>query len=173
MAEVYVDNKKKRNQQTAVGFGILFVLILIVLAVVGLKGLKEGKKYKTTTIYGAVGGGKENFLADEDFNEIIFKCCKFKADVVNQDEKETKGIRQFLNFGHTFAHALETITKYKKFLHGEAVAVGMLFVAKLAVKTNFCNKDVEPKIKDLLENFCFDKVPVLSVNNSLLLFIDK
>ena len=44
MAEVYVDNKKKRNQQTAIGFGILFVLILIVLAVVGLKGFQAHRR---------------------------------------------------------------------------------------------------------------------------------
>ena len=92
MATVYVDNKKKRNQQTAIGFGILFVLILIVLAVVGLKGLKEGKKYKTTTIYGAVGGGKENFLADEDFNEILAK--EYGISVVNDNWSNGKLVKE-------------------------------------------------------------------------------
>lgn len=114
-----------------------------------------------------------SILTDEDFNEIIYKCCKFKADVVNQDERETKGIRQFLNFGHTFAHALETITKYKKFLHGEAVAIGMLFAVKLAVKTNFCTKDIEPKIKDLLESFCFDLKPKIKCDIKDLLNLMK
>ena len=92
MAEVYVDNKKKRNQQTAIGFGILLVLILVVLAVVGIKGLKEGKKYNTTTIYGAVGGGKENFLADEDFNKILAE--RYGISVVNDTWSNGKLVKE-------------------------------------------------------------------------------
>ena len=112
-------------------------------------------------------------LTNEDFNEIIYKCCKFKADIVFKDERETKGIRQFLNFGHTFAHAIETITNYKKFLHGEAVAIGMLFAVKLAAKINMCNKDVEPKVKDLLESFCFDLNPKIKCDAKDLLNLMK
>ena len=92
MATVYVDNKKKRNQQTAIGFGILLVLILVVLAVVGIKGLKEGKKYNTTTIYGAVGGGKENFLADEDFNNILAE--RYGISVVNDTWSNGKLVKE-------------------------------------------------------------------------------
>ncbi len=112
-------------------------------------------------------------LTNTDFSQIIYKCCKFKADIVHEDERETKGIRQFLNFGHTFAHALETITKYKKFLHGEAVAIGMLFAVKLATKINMCDKDVELKVKDLLESFCFDLKPKISCNIKNLLSLMK
>jgi len=112
-------------------------------------------------------------LTNNDFNQIIYKCCKFKANIVQEDELEKKGIRQFLNFGHTFAHALETITKYKKFLHGEAVAVGMLFAVKLATKINMCNKEVEFKVKDLLESFCFDLKPKISCDKDNLLNLMK
>jgi 3-dehydroquinate synthase len=61
---------------------------------------------------------------------IIRRCVRAKASVVSKDEKEA-GLRQILNFGHTFGHALEAATKYRRFLHGEAVGCGMI-VASLA-----------------------------------------
>jgi len=63
---------------------------------------------------------------------IIRKCVQVKAMVVSRDEKET-GLRQILNFGHTFGHALETATRYRRFLHGEAVGWGMLVATSAAV----------------------------------------
>src|SRR5262249_24561240 len=63
---------------------------------------------------------------------IIGEACSIKASVVSEDERE-KGPRRMLNFGHTTAHALEAITKYRRFRHGEAVAYGMLVAAQLAV----------------------------------------
>jgi len=63
---------------------------------------------------------------------IVARSCRLKADVVEQDEREESGLRAILNYGHTFAHALEAITDYGQFLHGEAVAVGMVCAAKLA-----------------------------------------
>jgi 3-dehydroquinate synthase len=64
---------------------------------------------------------------------IITESCRIKATVVNQDERET-GVRRTLNFGHTAGHALEAVTKYRRFRHGEAVAYGMLIAADLAVR---------------------------------------
>jgi len=63
---------------------------------------------------------------------IIAESCQIKASVVAQDEKES-GIRRILNFGHTAGHAIEAVTKYKRFRHGEAVAYGMLVAAQLSV----------------------------------------
>jgi 3-dehydroquinate synthase len=63
---------------------------------------------------------------------VIGESCRIKADVVTQDEKET-GLRRILNFGHTAGHALEAVTKYRRYRHGEAVAYGMLVAAELAV----------------------------------------
>jgi 3-dehydroquinate synthase len=63
---------------------------------------------------------------------IIAESCQIKASIVAQDEKES-GIRRILNFGHTAGHAIEAITKYKRFRHGEAVAYGMLVAAQIAV----------------------------------------
>ena len=63
--------------------------------------------------------------------EMIAKCCEIKADIVNQDERE-KGLRALLNLGHTFGHAIEAEQGYGEWLHGEAVAAGMMLAAKLA-----------------------------------------
>ena len=63
---------------------------------------------------------------------VIARCCRLKADVVEQDEREETGQRAVLNYGHTYAHAFETVTGYERLLHGEAVAVGMLCASRLA-----------------------------------------
>ncbi len=62
----------------------------------------------------------------------IARCCQLKAGVVCRDEREESGLRAVLNYGHTFAHALETLTGYGQLLHGEAVAIGMICAARLA-----------------------------------------
>ncbi len=63
---------------------------------------------------------------------VILRSCRLKADVVETDERETSGARAALNYGHTFAHALETVTGYGSLLHGEAVAIGMVSAARLS-----------------------------------------
>lgn len=62
----------------------------------------------------------------------IVESCRIKADVVSKDEREA-GLRRILNFGHTIGHALEAVTRYRRFLHGEAIAYGMLAAADLSV----------------------------------------
>lgn len=64
-------------------------------------------------------------------SSIIETCCRIKADIVRQDEREA-GLRALLNFGHTVGHALETATEYRVFLHGEAVLIGMAAALHLA-----------------------------------------
>lgn len=66
--------------------------------------------------------------------EIIAWCCRLKASVVEGDEREESGGRAVLNYGHTFGHALESVTQYEKFLHGEAVSLGMDRAATLALR---------------------------------------
>jgi 3-dehydroquinate synthase len=63
---------------------------------------------------------------------IIERCCRLKADVVEQDEREESGLRAVLNYGHTFCHAIEAVTGYGELLHGEAVSIGMMCAARLA-----------------------------------------
>jgi 3-dehydroquinate synthase len=65
---------------------------------------------------------------------VIASCCGEKATIVEQDEREESGLRMVLNYGHTVGHALEASGGYQRWLHGEAVAVGMVVAARLAVR---------------------------------------
>ena len=65
--------------------------------------------------------------------EVIARCCEIKAEVVRQDETET-GVRAILNFGHTIGHAIEAISGYGKYLHGEAISIGQVAAAKLSAR---------------------------------------
>lgn len=122
-------------------------------------GLAEVIKYAfilDKSFYSYLSNIFENgVISSKDFEFMIYKSCKHKAKVVTKDEKETKGLREILNFGHTLAHAIETATKYKKFLHGEAVAIGMLFAAKLSVELKLCKKETYNKVENLLKTMVF------------------
>jgi 3-dehydroquinate synthase len=73
------------------------------------------------------------FARDPDpLTAVVTECCRIKAEVVERDERES-GPRRALNFGHTIGHALEAVTKYRRFRHGEAVGYGMLAASELAV----------------------------------------
>jgi 3-dehydroquinate synthase len=69
----------------------------------------------------------------DHLDELLAACAHIKADIVTKDELET-GERAFLNYGHTFAHALEQVTEYKRFAHGEAVFVGLIAATWLSAK---------------------------------------
>ena len=62
---------------------------------------------------------------------MVARCCEIKAEVVGQDETES-GLRAILNFGHTIGHALEAISGYGKYLHGEAISIGQVAAARLS-----------------------------------------
>ena len=85
---------------------------------------------------------------------VISGSCKVKANVVNQDETE-QGIRAILNFGHTIGHAIEALTSYSKFKHGEAIAIGMIYAARLSRTIGQCNEAVVRRIESLIEKFGF------------------
>ncbi len=72
---------------------------------------------------------------------VIARCCALKADVVASDEHERGGQRALLNFGHTFGHAIEAWSGYGRMLHGEAVAIGMVFAARLSQRYGGLNGD--------------------------------
>jgi len=80
---------------------------------------------------------------------LIFRSCQIKAEIVAQDEKEL-GLRAILNFGHTMGHALEKVTAYRVYRHGEAVAIGMAWAVKMAVHLEICSKEVEERLKAVL-----------------------
>lgn len=73
--------------------------------------------------------------------KIIATSCQIKARVVEEDEKETH-LRAILNYGHTIGHAIETLTDYKKYRHGEAVAIGMLYATRIAIEMGLTDTTV-------------------------------
>ncbi len=82
---------------------------------------------------------------------VIARCCRLKADVVQRDEREESGHRAVLNYGHTFGHALESLTGYGKLLHGEAVAIGMHCAARLAEQLGRVDAALVRRQRELLE----------------------
>lgn len=68
--------------------------------------------------------------------QIVVRCCQMKAGVVEKDEKD-QGLRAILNYGHTIGHAIEAVSEYKQYLHGEAIAVGMICAAEIANRMDF------------------------------------
>jgi len=91
-------------------------------------------------------------LNSKSIEFIIFKSCAIKAQVVKKDEKESS-LRAILNFGHTLGHAIEALYHFKKIKHGEAVAMGMVFAAKLSFNLKHSPVDETPKIEGLLKKF--------------------
>ena len=97
-----------------------------------------------------------DFLVDADFSDkeslekVIQRSVELKAEVVNLDEKES-GIRAVLNYGHTFGHVIENETKYTKYLHGEAVAIGIMMANALAVELELMEQSEMDEVEKFLE----------------------
>lgn len=90
---------------------------------------------------------------------IIARCCRLKADIVERDEREETGLRAVLNYGHTFAHAFETVGGYGAWLHGEAVAAGMMCASRLAELRGLITSDITKRQAELLRRFGLPTVP--------------
>ncbi|HNX82107.1 MAG TPA: 3-dehydroquinate synthase [Candidatus Omnitrophota bacterium] len=82
---------------------------------------------------------------------IVHRCSELKAKIVTRDEREDKGLRTILNFGHTIGHAIETAGGYKKYNHGEAVSLGMLIAVDISVLMHFLDLDTAERIESLIE----------------------
>jgi 3-dehydroquinate synthase len=95
----------------------------------------------------------------ESLRHIITQSCQIKARIVEQDEREETGLRAILNYGHTFAHAFETVGGYGQWLHGEAVAAGMVCAARLAQKRGLIPADVANRQAHLLSRFKLPTAP--------------
>jgi 3-dehydroquinate synthase len=121
-----------------------------------LSGLAEVIKYGIIwdrDLFGFLEDEREGILSlDRDALAFIIKrSCEIKADVVSRDERES-GLRAILNFGHTIGHAIETATGYTKYLHGEAVAIGMHVEARLSHALGFLDEGSVGRIKSLLDS---------------------
>ncbi len=91
-------------------------------------------------------------LSPEHLMHIVKRSCEIKAEVVSTDERES-GLRAILNYGHTIGHAIETLTGYKKYLHGEAVAIGMCVEALIACRRGLLKEAELERIRRLLASY--------------------
>ena len=91
-------------------------------------------------------------------SRVIARCCEIKAEVVSQDERES-GLREILNFGHTIGHGIEAVTEYGRYLHGEALAIGMVAAARLSQKHGGLAETDADRIETLLRRAGFDLQP--------------
>lgn len=100
-------------------------------------------------------GAHRDALLRLDFEALIHtvkRSCQIKANVVENDEKELS-LRAILNFGHTFGHAVEALTKYGEYRHGEAIAIGMVVAAAAACRLGLCSEQEVDRIRDLVVSF--------------------
>ena len=90
-------------------------------------------------------------LEPEVMAHLIERCCQIKAEIVSEDEREGS-IRAILNYGHTFGHAIESLTDYSVYTHGEAVSIGMVMAASMAERMGMLSKDDKKDIINILES---------------------
>jgi len=88
-------------------------------------------------------------LDDDVLVDVVRLCCELKAKVVSEDEREA-GLRSILNFGHTVGHAVEVLTDYREYLHGEAIAIGMVFASRLSAAKGHCAGKTAARITALI-----------------------
>jgi 3-dehydroquinate synthase len=120
-----------------------------------LAGLAEVIKYAATLdegLFDDLDASLERLLAHEPeaLIRVVAACCRLKAAVVGADETE-QGSRAVLNFGHTLGHAIEAVTGYTRYLHGEAVAIGLVFAARLSAARGYCDHSTADRIRRLVE----------------------
>ncbi len=118
-------------------------------------GFAEVVKYGailSAALFAGIERDLDRLLArDHDvLRPVIHECCALKAMVVGRDEREAD-YRAILNFGHTLAHAVESLTGYERYLHGEAVAIGMSFAARLSHRRGLCAAETVERLVHVLQ----------------------
>ncbi|MFY9402756.1 MAG: 3-dehydroquinate synthase [Candidatus Omnitrophota bacterium] len=99
---------------------------------------------------------------------IVNSCSRIKAMVVSSDEKEEKGIRTILNFGHTIGHAIEAASGFKGYTHGEAIALGMLVSLRISVELKLIGEEEFERVESLVRNIGLPvKIEGVSLNSIL------
>lgn len=138
-----------------------------------LAGIAEVIKYGVIWDKGlfdflAKNGDKVLNLDRDVITYIVKRSCEIKAEVVSRDERES-GLRSILNYGHTIGHAIETVTGYTRYLHGEAVAIGMCLEARLSMMLHFLDMKQVDRIKALIESYGMpSEIPAdIDINNML------
>ncbi|WP_372366192.1 3-dehydroquinate synthase [Candidatus Uabimicrobium sp. HlEnr_7] len=110
--------------------------------------------------------GKDGFEPFVRINEIVELCVRLKMKIVADDERDL-GNRMWLNLGHTTAHAIESVTNYSCYLHGEAVAFGCIVAAHFALKLGICDeettKDIERTFANVIQSCSFRDLSTNSI----------
>lgn len=120
-----------------------------------ISGLAEIVKYGIVydkNFFDFISGNAGKLLErDKDcLMSVVRRSCEIKASVVTKDEREC-GVRATLNFGHTIGHAVESLTEYKTYLHGEAISIGMVQAARISEKMGYSDNADTEQIVSLLE----------------------
>lgn len=118
-------------------------------------GLAEAIKYGVIKDRGLFEFIERNYsnLINLDLNlleRLVYFCSKIKAEIVSRDEKEEKGIRTHLNFGHTIGHAIEAASKFSKYSHGEAISIGMICASLISHYLGLLDRDSLNRIENIL-----------------------
>jgi len=126
-------------------------------------GIAEVIKYGViadATFFSWLEDNVEPLLAMEakSLAHAVARSCAIKAEIVAEDERES-GRRAILNFGHTFGHAIEALTNYRQYLHGEAVAIGMVMAADLSVRSGLLPRADAGRIAALIRRFSLPSQP--------------
>ncbi len=121
-----------------------------------LSGMAEVIKYgviRDAAFFDYLEANREKILSldPEALTHIIRRSCEIKAEVVSKDEREG-GLRAILNFGHTVGHAVETAENYTM-RHGYAVAIGMVYAARLAHETGLCDASTPERVEKLIKSY--------------------
>jgi 3-dehydroquinate synthase len=138
----------------------------LVLADVGVLATLEQREFAAGVAevikYGAIGDARLFGRLEADLAAlmtgrepgvlvpVVAACARQKAAIVVTDEREERGERAVLNFGHTVGHALEAATGYRRFLHGEAVAIGMVAAARISARLGRCGAEIAERLARLL-----------------------
>jgi len=122
-----------------------------------LAGIAEVIKYgviRDKELFNFIEANREKILNLDSniLTHIIKRSCEIKAEIVSKDEREA-GLRAILNFGHTIGHAIETVTEYKRFLHGEAVAIGMCVESRLSLMLGLIERDEVLRVQSVVDSF--------------------
>jgi len=118
-------------------------------------GLAEVIKYgiiKDINLFKYIEKNSKNLLSLEKrcLESVIYKCSLIKSLIVQQDEREEKGIRTILNFGHTIGHAIEAAGGYNSYNHGEAIAIGMICASQISERLGLLSKKSSGRIENLI-----------------------
>lgn len=129
--------------------------------VAGLAEAIKASLIADRSLYDWIQSNKRSILRRDPIalKKLIPASIRIKAAIVKQDERETTGLRHQLNLGHTFGHAIEKLTHYRRYRHGEAVAIGLLLATRLSARFGFCPPSLPSEIKQLLKEFSLPTEP--------------